>query len=407
MNKTPRANRTHIGIYGKRNAGKSSLLNAIVGQEIAIVSDVKGTTTDPVNKTMELLPYGPVVFIDTAGLDDAGILGDLRVKKSMKVLQRTDFAIYIVDATNINESIADFEVFKTNFEKMNIPYLLVFNKIDLIDKDKLDMLKKTYDQGVFVTVNNLHSVIDLKEKLIDLLTLEKNEPAIVGDLLNYGDTVVMVVPIDSEAPKGRLILPQVQMIRDCLDHGIKSYVVRDTELKAALNDLETVDLVITDSQAFKAVNKMVPDDILLTSFSILFAKYKSNDLDTLLDGIDALRNLKKNSKILISEACTHNTSHEDIGRFKIPALIEKKLGFKPEIEFQMGHDFPLDVKDYDLIVHCGACMVNAKTMKTRVSMCKENSVAITNYGLLIAYFTGILDRSVEIIEKKRIKEKII
>src|SRR6056297_1483791 len=407
MNKTPRANRTHIGIYGKRNAGKSSLLNTIVGQEIAIVSDVKGTTTDPVNKTMELLPYGPVVFIDTAGLDDAGALGDLRVKKSMKVLQRTDFAIYIVDASTMEESTIDFKLFKKNFEKMNIPYLLVVNKIDLIDEDQLRILEKRYDKAAFVTVNDLHSVIDLKERLIDCLTLEKNEPAIVGDLLNYGDTVIMVVPIDSEAPKGRLILPQVQMIRDCLDHGIKSYVVRDTELKAALNDLEKVDLVITDSQAFKAVNEIVPDDILLTSFSILFAKYKSNDLEALLDGIDTLKNLNKNSKILISEACTHNTSHEDIGRFKIPALIEKKLGFKPTIEFQMGHDFPLDVKDYDLIVHCGACMVNAKTMKTRVSMCKENSVAITNYGLLIAYFTGILDRSVEIIEKNRIKEKII
>lgn len=407
MNKTPRANRTHIGIYGKRNAGKSSLLNAIVGQDIAIVSEVKGTTTDPVNKTMELLPYGPVVFIDTAGLDDAGTLGDLRVKKSMKVLQRTDFAIYIVDATNIIESIADFEVFKNNFETMNIPYLLVFNKIDLIDQKKTDDLIKRYKEAAFVTVNDLHSVIDLKEQLIELLTLEKKEPAIVGDLLNYGDTVVMVVPIDSEAPKGRLILPQVQMIRDCLDHGIKSYVVRDTELEEALKDLNKVDLVITDSQAFKAVDAMVPDDILLTSFSILFAKYKSNDLNALLEGIDALRNLNKSSKVLISEACTHNTSHEDIGRFKIPALIEKKLGFKPDIEFQMGHDFPLKVKNYDLIIHCGACMINAKTMKNRVRMCKEVNVPITNYGLLIAYFNGILDRSVEIIEKNRIKEKII
>lgn len=407
MNKTPRANRTHIGIYGKRNAGKSSLLNAIVGQEIAIVSDVKGTTTDPVNKTMELLPYGPVVFIDTAGLDDAGTLGDLRVKKSLKVLQRTDFAIYIVDATNVSESIADFNVFKENFQKMNIPYLLVFNKIDMISDIKLKELQEKYNKAQFVTVNNMHKVIDLKEQLVELLTLEKNEPAIVGDLLNYGDTVVMVIPIDSEAPKGRLILPQAQMIRDCLDHGIKSYVVRDTELADALKDLEKVDLVITDSQAFKAVDEMVPDDILLTSFSILFAKYKSNDLDTLLEGINALRNLDENSKLLISEACTHNTSHEDIGRFKIPALIEKNLGFKPNIEFQMGHDFPLDIKPFDLIIHCGACMVNAKTMKTRVQICKENQVAITNYGLLIAYFTGILDRSVEIIEKQEIKEKII
>jgi [FeFe] hydrogenase H-cluster maturation GTPase HydF len=356
---------------------------------------------------MELLPYGPVVFIDTAGLDDAGTLGDLRVKKSLKVLQRTDFAIYIVDGTNVSESIADFDVFKENFETMNIPYLLVFNKIDMISEKNLKDLQEEYKTAQFVTVNDMHKVIDLKEKLIELLTLEKNEPAIVGDLLNYGDTVVMVIPVDSEAPKGRLILPQAQMIRDCLDHGIKSYVVRDTELEDALNDLEKVDLVITDSQAFKAVDAIVPDDILLTSFSILFAKYKSNDLDTLLEGINALRNLGKNSKILISEACTHNTSHEDIGRFKIPALIEKNLGFKPNIEFQMGHDFPLEVKNYDLIVHCGACMVNAKTMKTRVKICKEEEVAITNYGLLIAYFTGILNRSVEVIEKQGIIEKNI
>jgi len=407
MNKTPRGNRTHIGIYGKRNVGKSSLLNAIVGQEIAIVSNIKGTTTDPVNKTMELLPYGPVVFIDTAGLDDAGTLGELRVKKSLKTLQRTDFAMYVVDSTNVFESIDDFNIFKANFDKMNIPYLLVFNKIDMISETKVKELEDEYKTAQFVTVNDMHKVIDLKEKLIELLTLEKNEPAIVGDLLNYGDTVVMVIPIDSEAPKGRLILPQVQMIRDCLDHGIKSYVVSDTELEEALKDLEKIDLVITDSQAFKAVDKIVPDNIALTSFSILFAKYKSNDLDTLLDGINALRGLDENSKILISEVCTHNTSHEDIGRVKIPALIEKHLGFTPNIEFQMGHDFPLDVNPFDLIIHCGACMVNAKTMKTRVQMCKENQVAMTNYGLVMAYFTGILERSVEIIEKQRIKEKNI
>lgn len=399
MNKTPRANRTHIGIYGKRNAGKSSLLNAIIGQNYAIVSDVKGTTTDPVNKTMELIPYGPVVFTDTAGLDDFGTLGELRVKKSLKVLQRTDFGLYLVDASDID--LDGYLEFKKNFEKFNTPYLLVFNKIDLISEEKLAELKMKYPLAAFVTVKDMHNVISFKHQLIETLSKGEKEPAIVGDLLNYGDTVIMVVPIDSEAPKGRIILPQVQMIRDCLDHGIKSYVLRDTELESALKDLDKVDLVITDSQAFKAVDKMVPDDIMLTSFSILFARYKSSNLNAFLKGIEALKNLEKDSKVLISESCTHNTSHEDIGRFKIPALMEKNLGFKPDIEFQMGHDFPSSLSNYDLIIHCGACMVNPKTVKTRVQLCEEAGVAITNYGLLIAYYTGILDRSIEIIENQK------
>lgn len=404
MNKTPRANRTHIGIYGKRNAGKSSLLNAIIGQNYAIVSDVKGTTTDPVNKTMELIPYGPVVFTDTAGLDDFGTLGELRVKKSLKVLQRTDFGLYLVDASDLD--MEGYLAFKSNFERFNTPYLLVFNKIDLISKEELSELKATYPSAAFVTVKDMHNVIEFKNQLIEALSKGEKEPAIVGDLLNYGDTVVMVVPIDSEAPKGRIILPQVQMIRDCLDHGIKSYIVRDTELESALKDLEKVDLVITDSQAFKAVDEMVPDNIMLTSFSILFARYKSSNLGAFLKGVEALKSLNQDSKVLISESCTHNTSHEDIGRFKIPALMEKNLGFKPEIEFQMGHDFPSNLEAYDLIIHCGACMVNPKTVKTRVQLCEEAGVAITNYGLLIAYYTGILDRSIEIIENQKAIELI-
>lgn len=404
MNKTPKSNRTHISIYGKRNAGKSSLLNAIMGQEIAIVSDVKGTTTDPVIKTMELIPYGPVVFTDTAGLDDKGELGSLRVQSSMKVLQRTDFAIYVMDSTDID--ILGYKEFKKNFDKLNTPSLLVFNKIDLLDNKKLEELKNKYKDASFVEVNDIKSIIKLKEKLVKSLSKEEKEPAIVGDLLNYGDTVVMVVPIDSEAPKGRIILPQVQMIRDCLDHGIKSYVVRDTELEDALNDLEKVDLVITDSQAFKAVDKIVPDNILLTSFSILFARYKSGDLKPFIDGVNKIDSLNKNSRILISESCTHNTSHEDIGRFKIPRMLEKHLGFKPKMDFKMGHDFPIDIEKYDLVIHCGACMVNPKTVKTRVQLCLEKDIAITNYGLVIAHFTKILNRSIEILEKEYANTKI-
>lgn len=398
MNKTPESNRTHIAIYGKRNAGKSSLLNAIVGQEIAIVSDIKGTTTDPVKKKMELLPYGPVVFIDTAGLDDSGTLGELRIKKSMKILQRTEYALYVIDSTDAD--LERLEKFKKHFKTFNIPYLLVFNKIDLINEETLKKLKGDFPEAAFVSVDDLHGIIDLKQRLINSLEENKKEVPIVGDLLNYNDTVLMVVPIDSEAPKGRIILPQNQMIRDCLDHGIKSYVVRDTELEEALKDLGKVDLVITDSQAFKRVDQIVPENIMLTSFSILFARHKAGGLKHFLKGIEQFERLTPESKILISECCTHNFSHEDIGRVKIPNWLEQKLGFKALIDFEMGHDFPENISEYDLVIHCGACMVNPKTVTNRIKICEENDVAITNYGLFIAYITGILNRSIEVVINK-------
>ena len=404
MNKTPVSNRTHISIYGKRNAGKSSLMNAIIGQDIAIVSDVKGTTTDPVKKTMELLPHGPVVFIDTAGLDDKGKLGKLRVESSMKILQRTDFGIYLVDSTDVDKK--SIEEFKENFNKLNIPHLVVFNKTDLISDKKLNNLKSKYPKSEFISTNNLKDVIDLKQRLIKELKDNKDE-TIVGDLLDYGSKVIMVVPIDSEAPKGRIILPQVQMIRDCLDHGIKSYVVRDTELESSLKDLDDIDLVITDSQAFKRVDKIVPDNIKLTSFSILFARFKGGKLDAFLDGIKAIDKLDKNSNVLISESCTHNFSHEDIGRVKIPNWFESYKGHKINFDFKMGHDFPTELEKYDLVIHCGACMVNPKTVKTRIQLCNEKNIPITNYGLIIAYFTNILDRSIEVFDKnEKISSKI-
>lgn len=392
MQGTPRANRPHIAIYGNRNAGKSSLLNAIVGQEISLVSKVKGTTTDPVTKTMELIPFGPVVFIDTAGLDDYGELGDLRVERSKKILQRTDFAIYTHDINQVDEEA--FNHFTKEFKRFNIPYMIVFNKIDEVDDVKLAMYKDLYPNAQFVSALNETNVLELKDELIKRLEDGQEEETLIGDLVPYNGTVVLVVPIDSEAPKGRIILPQVQIIRDALDHGIKCHVVRDTELAEALKELKKVDLVITDSQAFKEVNEIVPDDIPLTSFSIVFARHKG-DLWSFEKGIKAIESLKPGSKVLISESCTHNHSHEDIGRVKIPKLLNNKLGFELEYHFKMGHDFPNDIKDFEMVIHCGSCMINKKTMLNRITMCDEIGVPITNYGIVLAYINNILDASLE------------
>lgn len=394
MIKTPGANRLHIAIYGKTNAGKSSLLNAIIGQDISLVSEIKGTTTDPVTKAMELIPFGPVVFIDTAGLDDKSELGELRIEKSKKILQRTDYAIYVIDEKEKEDS--EFEKCIRDFNRYKIPYLIVINKIDNISKEELLELEKLYPNAIFVSSTVEKNILELKDRLVSELEKVEKEPPIIGDLLPYGSKVVMVVPIDSEAPKGRIILPQVQLIRDCLDHGIKSYVVRDTELEEALKDLNyNIDLVVTDSQAFKKVDEIVPKNIKLTSFSILFARYKG-DLSVFVKGIKAVENLKENANILISESCTHNSSHEDIGRVKIPNLLQKKLKKNFNFHFKMGHDFPNEINKYDLIIHCGSCMLNAKTMKNRIQFCQEEKVPITNYGIVIAYLTGILNRSIEI-----------
>ncbi|MFZ5944842.1 MAG: [FeFe] hydrogenase H-cluster maturation GTPase HydF [Bacillota bacterium] len=391
MNKTPNANRKHIAIYGKTNSGKSSLLNAIVGQEISIVSHIKGTTTDPVTKAMELIPFGPVVFIDTAGLDDKGELGSLRVKKSLKVLQRTDFAIYILDIKD--RDLKSYQEALKIFKKYNIPYMTVINKIDTSSKEELEEAKMIYKDAVFVSALKEENILFLKDELIKRLHEDEVDPPIIGDIIPYNGKVVMVVPVDSEAPKGRLILPQVQLIRDCLDHGIKSYVVRDTELEGALQDLQDIDLVVTDSQVFKKVNEIVPEHIKLTSFSILFARYKG-DIEAFIQGVKKVEELNENSIILISESCTHNHSHEDIGRIKIPTLLNNHVGKKLNYEFKMGHDFPEDIEAYDLVIHCGSCMLNRKTMQTRVDMCLEKGTAITNYGVMLAYLNGILDRCI-------------
>ena len=393
FNTTPSANRTHIAIYGNRNAGKSSLLNAIIGQDIAIVSHVKGTTTDPVSKAMELLPFGPVVFIDTAGLDDEGSLGSLRVDRTRKIMQRTDFALLVHALDDFDPSAHAKAV--QQLKQFNIPYLLVFNKMDLMDEAHVDDLKVHYPDAVFVSATNMASVLHLKDVLIKRLESAEEDPSIIGGLVPYGGTVVIVVPVDSEAPKGRLILPQVQLIRDCLDNGIKTHVVRDTELAESLNELKNIDLVVTDSQAFQTVSRIVPSHIRLTSFSILFARHKG-DLRVFVDGIQAIRNLKDGARILISESCTHNHSHEDIGRVKIPALLNKREEKHFDYVFRMGHDFPEDLATYDLIIHCGSCMLNRKTMLNRIQLAKEAGVPITNYGVVLAYVTDILERTTHI-----------
>lgn len=394
MHKTPHANRVHIGIYGNRNAGKSSLFNAILGQNIALVSAEAGTTTDPVIKAMELIPFGPVVWLDTAGLDDEGMLGNLRVEKTKEMMQRTDFALYLMDAQSLDE--ASYQKTLMAFKKYNIKHLLVINKIDLIDEEIKEDIKRKYPDAIMISAHEISDVHGLNDRLQSALTALEEEPSLVGDLLPYNSTVVLVVPIDSEAPKGRIILPQVQIIRDCLDHGIKCHVVRDTELEMALTDLKQVDLVITDSQAFASVSKMVPQNIKLTSFSILFSRQKG-DFDVFLQGAKALKQLKAGDKVLISESCTHNHSHEDIGRVKIPNLLKKHVSEDLEIDFSMGHDFPLDLSQYALVIHCGACMLNRKAMASRIQGTLEKEIPITNYGLVLAHYSGILDRSVEIL----------
>lgn len=393
MNTTPNANRKHIGIYGNTNSGKSSLMNKILGQDISLVSNVEGTTTDPVQKAMELIPFGPILLIDTAGLEDKSQLGEIRVRKSLDYLKRLDFAIYVVDGKNLD--IDTYKKWKREANKYNIKHMVVVNKLDRLSEDEIHNINNIFDNPLFVSAIKNENLDKLKEELITNLEQDEEDKPIVGDLLSYGSTVILVVPIDSEAPKGRIILPQVQVIRDCLDHGIKTYVVRDTELEEALKEIKNVDLVITDSQAFKEVDKIVPKNINLTSFSILFARQKG-ELSDFLDGANKLKDLKPGDNILICESCTHNISHEDIGRVKIPRMLNKIAGGDLNLEYKVGYDFNEDVEKYDMVIHCGACMVNRKSVVNKINLCKEKNIPITNYGLVIAYFTGILDRSVEI-----------
>lgn len=395
MQITPNSNRTHIIFLGSTNAGKSSLLNAITEQEISIVSDIKGTTTDSVKKAMELIPFGPVLFIDTAGFNDDTELGKLRIEKTLKEIKKSDFAIYVIDGNNFDEEAE--KTYKENLalmKKYNLPFITAVNKSELLSDEKKEEIKKIIKEPYFISAKSRESILDFKKILIEKLDVLEEEPSLLKGIVEYGDTVVMVVPIDSEAPKGRLILPQVQILRDALDNGVKVIVTRDTELAAVLEENKNIKLIITDSQAFKIVDKIVADRYPLTSFSILFAKQKG-DLNKFIAGIEVIKNLKEGAKILIAETCSHNTSHEDIGRVKIPTLLQKKTGKHFDFSFSMGKDFPDDLEKFDLIIHCGGCMITRKTMENRIAECENAGVKVTNYGMIIAYLTGILEKSIK------------
>ena len=419
MNNTPSAERVHIGIFGRRNAGKSSVINAMTGQDLAIVSDVKGTTTDPVLKAMELLPLGPVVMIDTPGLDDEGELGALRVQKAYQILNKTDIAVLVMDAT-LGMTPEDEAILK-RIQAKEIPFLLVFNKTDLLTSDTQIQNTDAYrvtsapntsitalrrqtaekcgiqeDLIFFVSASDMDHIYELKEKIASLAPSDDNDRRIVADLIHPGDFVVLVVPIDKAAPKGRLILPQQQTIRDILESGAVSIVVRETELADTLKKLgRDPDLVITDSQAFKQVSAIVPEHVPLTSFSILFARYKGN-LKTVVHGAYTLDKLKKGDKILISEGCTHHRQCGDIGTVKLPNLIRRYTEKDFEFEFTSGTEFPLNLSEYQLIIHCGGCMLNEREMKYRLKCAEDAHIPMTNYGTAIAYMNGILNRSISI-----------
>lgn len=395
MNQTPASERVHVSFFGKRNAGKSSIINAVTGQDLAIVSSVMGTTTDPVYKTMELLPLGPVMVIDTPGIDDEGELGALRVHKSYQVLNKTDIAILVIDST-AGKGEEELELIH-RFHKKGIPYLIVYNKIDLLSTEKIKDLAMSVRAGeVLVSASDGMNIQELKEKIASLKPEDTHKYPLIQDLIDPLDLVILVVPIDKAAPKGRLILPQQQTIRDILERGALSLVVRDTELKSTLDHFLAQGvcpkLVVTDSQAFARVSKAVPENITLTSFSILFSRYKG-ELETQLKGIAALSSIEDGERILIAEGCTHHRQCGDIGTCKMPEWIRNYTGKKPVFEFTSGTEFPDDVSSYKMVVHCGGCMLNEREMKYRIACCQDQGVPITNYGILIAQVTGILKRS--------------
>ncbi len=386
LNDTPSGERIHIGIFGRRNAGKSSVINAVTGQSLAIVSDVAGTTTDPVSKAMELLPLGPVMLIDTPGLDDEGELGRLRVEKALGVLGKVHIALLILDATA--EPGALEQELISEFQARKVRYLIVRNKADL-----LETVPPPTEDTLWVSAKTGLGIGDLKERMARLTPEEEGARRIVGDLLSPGDLAVLVVPIDKAAPKGRLILPQQQTIRDILEAGAVSAVVRDTELSLALEKLgRDPAIVITDSQAFAAVGRLVPERVPLTSFSILMSRYKG-DLLLQVAGLRALDTLRPGDRVRISEGCTHHRQCGDIGTEKLPKALEKRLGFRPELRFTSGGEFPRDLSPYHLVIHCGGCTLGDREMASRVERARVQGVPMTNYGLFLALAAGVLERS--------------
>ena len=397
--KTLKSMRLHIGIFGKTNVGKSSLLNRITSQDVSIVSEFAGTTTDVVEKSMELLPIGPVNFLDTAGINDETALAAERIEKTMKILNRVDIGVIVCDYAGIDE----YEKSLINkFNELRIPFLILVNKTDIkqIEESVLEIIKN-YSEYVLITSakEDKDLIFKFKEMLVKMLPDDfVNSPKIVGDLVKENSTVILVIPIDKEAPKGRIILPQVQVLRDLLDNNCLSYVVKETELKRALDNLKyPPSLVVTDSQAFKHVAEIVPEDIYLTSFSILFARLKG-DLDIFVKGAEAIENLKDGDRVLILESCTHHAIDDDIGRVKIPRLLQQKTGKNLLIDNIAGHDFP-DISKYSLVIHCGACMTNRREILSRIIIADQKHIPITNYGVVISYCLGILPRAVKIFGK--------
>ena len=389
LNSTPASDRVHIGFFGRRNAGKSSVVNAVTGQNLAIVSDVKGTTTDPVYKAMELLPLGPVMIIDTPGIDDEGALGELRIKKTRQVLNKTDVAVLIVDGTEGKKQ-SDEELIGM-FQKKGLPYVVVYNKADLCGPTA----EKNSPNEIWVSAMEGSNIYELKELIARLAATQEPQQRIVADLLSPSDFVVLVVPIDKAAPKGRLILPQQQTIRDILEADAVSIVVKENELKNTLERLgQKVRLVITDSQVFAGVSADTPEDIPLTSFSILFARYKGN-LELTVKGVLAIEALKDGDRVLICEGCTHHRQCDDIGTVKIPRWIRQYTGKQLEFDFTSGTEFPDELGEYAMVVHCGGCMLNEREMKYRLQCAEDQGVPVTNYGILMAYINGILKRSLE------------
>ena len=385
LNDTPSSERVHIGFFGLRNAGKSSVVNAVTAQQLSLVSDIKGTTTDPVSKAMEILPIGPVVIIDTPGIDDEGTLGEMRVKRAKETLSKTDVAILVADITK-GLTDTDSELISL-FKEKNIPYIIAFNKCDL------DADKEITENGIKISAKTGIGIHELKELIGNLSKDKANSKILLGDLINPEDLIVLVTPIDKSAPKARMILPQQQMIREVLDYHAVNMVVRETELESALKMLKVKPkMVITDSQAFGVVNKTVPEDILLTSFSILFARYKG-ELEQLIDGVTALNRLKDGDTVLISEGCTHHRQCNDIGTVKLPNWVKEYTGKNLNFEYSSGNTFPNDLSKYSLIIHCGGCMLNAKEVHSRLKKAEEENKPITNYGIAIAFIHGILKRS--------------
>ncbi len=389
MNSTPVANRIHIGFFGRRNAGKSSVVNAVTGQDLAVVSEIRGTTTDPVYKSMELLPMGPVVIIDTPGFDDTGSLGNLRVKKARQVLNKTDVAVLVVDATE-GKHACDEELIAL-FREKEIPYLVAYNKTDLLpDRPTAE------EHEIYVSALTNENIYELKERIARAVPVDEERFRIVADLLSPDDFVVLVVPIDSAAPKGRLILPQQQVIRDVLEADATALVVKENGLTETLKNAgKKPTMVITDSQAFRQVAATVPDDIPLTSFSILMARWKGY-LDAAVDGVCAVDTLQDGDTVLISEGCTHHRQCDDIGTVKIPRWLREYTGKDIRFAFTSGTEFPEEVSCYKLVIHCGACMLNEREVRCRMNSALDQGVPFTNYGVLIAHLNGILKRSLQV-----------